>query len=50
MDLNTMTIRESALPATNARPRRIALAPDGTIYYTVLPAGISDTSMRQAES
>jgi virginiamycin B lyase len=30
----TMAIREYALPAKNARPRRIALAPDGTIYFT----------------
>lgn len=29
-----MKIREYTLPAANARPRRIALAPDGTIYYT----------------
>ena len=29
-----MKIREYTLPAENARPRRIALAPDGTIYYT----------------
>jgi virginiamycin B lyase len=29
-----MKIREYTLPSANARPRRIALAPDGTIYYT----------------
>ena len=29
-----MTIREYTLPSEDARPRRIALAPDGTIYYT----------------
>ena len=34
IDPSTMKIREYTLPATNARPRRIALAPDGTIYYT----------------
>jgi virginiamycin B lyase len=34
IDLKTMTIREYTLPAADARPRRIALAPDGTIYYT----------------
>jgi virginiamycin B lyase len=27
------------LPATDARPRRIALAPDGTIYYTDFARG-----------
>ncbi|HEX4783029.1 MAG TPA: hypothetical protein VH350_01730 [Candidatus Sulfotelmatobacter sp.] len=27
------------MPATNARPRRIALAPDGTIYYTDFARG-----------
>jgi virginiamycin B lyase len=34
IDPRTMTIREYTLPAGNARPRRIALAPDGTIFYT----------------
>jgi virginiamycin B lyase len=34
IDPKTMEIREYTLPAQNARPRRIALAPDGTIYYT----------------
>jgi len=29
-----MKSREYTLPSANARPRRIALAPDGTIYYT----------------
>jgi virginiamycin B lyase len=29
-----MAIREYTLPAEGARPRRLALAPDGTIYYT----------------
>lgn len=29
-----MTIREYTLPAAHARPRRLALSPDGTIYYT----------------
>jgi virginiamycin B lyase len=29
-----MKIHEYTLPAAGARPRRIALAPDGTIYYT----------------
>src|SRR5262249_60842402 len=29
----TMTIHEYALPNTNARPRRIALAPAGTVFY-----------------
>ena len=29
-----MTIHEYPLPAASARPRRIALAPDGTIFYT----------------
>ena len=34
IDPETMKIREYTLPAKSARPRRIALAPDGTIYYT----------------
>jgi hypothetical protein len=34
LDPDTMRIREYTLPATGARPRRIALAPDGTVYYT----------------
>jgi virginiamycin B lyase len=34
IDPKTMAIREYALPASGARPRRIALATDGTIYYT----------------
>jgi len=34
IDPRTMKIREYMLPAAGARPRRIALAPDGTIYYT----------------
>jgi virginiamycin B lyase len=34
IDTKTMEIREYALPAQGGRPRRIALAPDGTIYYT----------------
>jgi virginiamycin B lyase len=34
IDPKTMTIREYTLPNASARPRRIALAPDGTIYYT----------------
>jgi virginiamycin B lyase len=29
-----MAIRESTLPNDKARPRRLALAPDGTIFYT----------------
>lgn len=29
-----MQIREYRLPAADARPRRLALASDGTIYYT----------------
>jgi virginiamycin B lyase len=34
IDPKTMTIHEYTLPASAARPRRLALAPDGTIYYT----------------
>ena len=34
-----MKIREYALPAASARPRRIALAPDGTVYYTDFARG-----------
>lgn len=30
----TMTIHEYTLPNASARPRRLALAPDGTIFYT----------------
>ena len=29
-----MAIHEYSLPNTRARPRRLALAPDGTIFYT----------------
>jgi virginiamycin B lyase len=34
-----MKIREYDLPAKSARPRRLALAPDGTIYYTDFARG-----------
>jgi len=34
-----MKVHEYRLPAPNARPRRIALAPDGTIYYTDFARG-----------
>jgi virginiamycin B lyase len=34
IDPKSMQIREYTLPAADARPRRLALAPDGTIYYT----------------
>ena len=34
VDPHTMTIREYTLPDSGARPRRLALAPDGTVYYT----------------
>jgi virginiamycin B lyase len=34
IDPKTRTIHEYPLPAASARPRRIALAPDGTIFYT----------------
>lgn len=34
VDPKTMTIREYTLPSADARPRRIAVAADGTIYYT----------------
>jgi virginiamycin B lyase len=29
-----MKVREYTLPSAGARPRRIALAPDGTVYYS----------------
>jgi len=34
IDGSTMAIHEYTLPATSARPRRLALAPDGTVFYT----------------
>jgi virginiamycin B lyase len=34
-----MRIREYTLPAAGARPRRIALAPDGMVYYTDFARG-----------
>lgn len=34
VDPKTMAIREYMLPNASARPRRLALAPDGTIFYT----------------
>ena len=34
IDPRTMAIREYRLTSPAARPRRLALAPDGTIYYT----------------
>jgi virginiamycin B lyase len=34
IDPQTMAIREYTLPSPAARPRRLAVAPDGTIYYT----------------
>jgi virginiamycin B lyase len=34
VDSNTMQIHEYTLPEASARPRRIALAPDGTVFYT----------------
>jgi virginiamycin B lyase len=34
VDPRTMTIREYTLPDSGARPRRLALARDGTVYYT----------------
>jgi virginiamycin B lyase len=39
IDPSTMRIREYTLPAARARPRRIALAPDGTVYYTDFARG-----------
>jgi virginiamycin B lyase len=33
-DPKTMTVHEYTLPAPSSRPRRLALAPDGTIFYT----------------
>jgi virginiamycin B lyase len=34
IDPKTMVVHEYSLPDTNTRPRRLALGPDGTIYYT----------------
>lgn len=34
IDPKSLAIREYTLPAEDARPRRLALGPDGTIYYT----------------
>jgi virginiamycin B lyase len=34
VDQKTMQIHEYTLPNSEARPRRIALAPDGTVYYS----------------
>lgn len=34
VDPNTMQVHEYTLPNSSARPRRIALAADGTVYYT----------------
>jgi virginiamycin B lyase len=34
VDPKTMTVHEYTLPNGSARPRRIALAPDGTVFYT----------------
>jgi virginiamycin B lyase len=39
VDPKTMTIREYTLPNAGARPRRIALAPDGTVFYTDFARG-----------
>jgi virginiamycin B lyase len=39
IDPKTMEIREYVLPASDARPRRLALANDGTIYYTDFARG-----------
>jgi virginiamycin B lyase len=44
IDPNTMRICEYSLPATGARPRRIALSPDGTIYYACGYLGHFDPS------
>jgi virginiamycin B lyase len=34
IDRGTMAIHEYTLPAASARPRRLALAPDDTVFYT----------------
>src|SRR5258708_31107454 len=34
VDPRSMKIQEYGLPSAEARPRRIALAPDGTVFYT----------------
>jgi virginiamycin B lyase len=39
LDPSTVRIREYTLPAASARPRRIALAPDGTINYSDFARG-----------
>jgi virginiamycin B lyase len=38
-DKSIHVAREHALPTASARPRRIALSPDGTIYYTDFAPG-----------
>jgi len=39
VDPKTMTIHEYPLPNAGSRPRRLALAPDGTIFYTDFARG-----------
>jgi streptogramin lyase len=39
IDPSTMRVREYSLPPADARPRRIALAPEGTIYYSDFARG-----------
>jgi virginiamycin B lyase len=39
IDPKTMTVHEYTLPKASARPRRIALAPDGTVFYTDFARG-----------
>ncbi len=39
IDPKTMTVHEYTLPNPEARPRRIALAPDGTVFYTDFARG-----------
>jgi virginiamycin B lyase len=39
VDSKTMTVHEYPLPNASARPRRIALAPDGTVFYTDFARG-----------
>ena len=41
IDPQTMAIHEYPLPSAGARPRRIAIAPDDTIYYSDYRARLS---------
>jgi virginiamycin B lyase len=50
IDRESMAIREYTLPNADARLRRLALARDGTIFYTDYARGYLGTSIRARES